>query len=1243
MAPAEPPIGALVEYQGMRGMVRFFGATHFSPGKWVGIELFEPKGKNNGTVQGQQYFNCRPYYGVFVRVSQVTIVDPDPAPPPPPATNGRTPASRPGSMLPPSRSMGHQRTPSSGLTRSSTMRSVASAGRETPPSRPTPPTLGRAPIPSPVKRTPSLQHPRPMHPPATPTAAIFQAPTPLQQHRKPSAPSPAPAPPTPVTPREEKPPPTTPVSLQSPVQLTSSSSTAPVSSPIEELPKEPSADALELAALRAEEQELKNRLRSMEAKHADDQQRIRELEARLADAEHFVALRPKLQAKLNQLQTELVETRRSLADQNDLTALTEGKITEAAEQLEMAMLDKEVAEERAEAAEAEVESLKEQLAVHVVELNVLKGAAEGAEDGDDPARNTLAYIQLEQHNSRLKEALVRLRDISHETEIEQRRKIQELERDLASLDDLQSQYENTLSKLENADVQIEELKLQLDDALGAEEMLVELTERNLQLGEKIEEMRIIIEDLEALKELSDELEENHIESEKAMQEEIEMKDTQAREQARKIDQLEEALQDYEQTISQFRDLVVQLQSDMEALRAQHQTAQTESQAQANQSAAMMTLNLKLQSSALKNQAKTIDLELRRIEAREGRELLAIVQPYLPQIYIESDSDATNCYLFFQRLAAKADLINNIVGQIHGLPDSLSGPIPESLAAVCEMRGRIIYMSTLCKRFAAVLRRCDVESFLNIGRVYADVAPMEKRIDMHIDLLKRDEFREIECVSDIHKMVAQFDHLAELYFSRFEHDLGERELSLASSFDSDLDMFAAAVGLTKTALTAHIKEDDNSVQYDDLDADEALFKPLQALLDQFKSAKVLSRKLIKRLEDLLIDSNALKPFLMPNLNSLTVNVSKAVDFGIQLAQKVGAHLAELRASKAPLKLTAIVGFVRELAIAHSSSLEGSPSWEVLTDIMKQLVQDAGALVPVALESENVVKITGVSPWVVRVDEIKAAAAVNVEAERKVAQLSEELQELVRSIKARDQTIQESSVKIELMERRLEGVKRQGDAIVELESDLAKARKQEKAYEEAMEQLQADLDTLEQENVKLKQAAPVVKEASTAQQVEGEAIPVETNLETSHLLEQIDSLRGTVRFLRQENSYLKGQDLLKELRQLPELPTYTPPPLTPPDSPTPSSSDSEGPSTPPTTLRSLALETKTLYRDVIAFSSAPRVVDLTELNKRKVEGGPAWMPQRKTPAHQLLERKRAADELNRKVRALKERAEVVVGRV
>ncbi len=46
-----------------------------------------------------------------------------------------------------------------------------------------------------------------------------------------------------------------------------------------------------------------------------------------------------------------------------------------------------------------------------------------------------------------------------------------------------AQYESTQIKLANAEVQVEDLKLQLDDALGAEEMLVQLTERNLMLGE----------------------------------------------------------------------------------------------------------------------------------------------------------------------------------------------------------------------------------------------------------------------------------------------------------------------------------------------------------------------------------------------------------------------------------------------------------------------------------------------------------------------------------------------------------------------------------------------------------------------------------------------------------------------------------------------------------------------------------------------------------------------------------------
>lgn len=95
----------------------------------------------------------------------------------------------------------------------------------------------------------------------------------------------------------------------------------------------------------------------------------------------------------------------------------------------------------------------------------------------------------------------RLRDISAETELEQRKKILELERELANTDELQgskyflskysepkvgnflADYENNLKDLLATEKQIEDLKERLDDALGAEDMLESLTNRNLELGE----------------------------------------------------------------------------------------------------------------------------------------------------------------------------------------------------------------------------------------------------------------------------------------------------------------------------------------------------------------------------------------------------------------------------------------------------------------------------------------------------------------------------------------------------------------------------------------------------------------------------------------------------------------------------------------------------------------------------------------------------------------------------------------
>ena len=53
------------------GTIKFVGLTLFSSGCWVGLELDSAMGKNDGSVQGSQYFTCPANKGIFVRPNQV--------------------------------------------------------------------------------------------------------------------------------------------------------------------------------------------------------------------------------------------------------------------------------------------------------------------------------------------------------------------------------------------------------------------------------------------------------------------------------------------------------------------------------------------------------------------------------------------------------------------------------------------------------------------------------------------------------------------------------------------------------------------------------------------------------------------------------------------------------------------------------------------------------------------------------------------------------------------------------------------------------------------------------------------------------------------------------------------------------------------------------------------------------------------------------------------------------------------
>lgn len=79
----DPPVGSVVTIPQGRGVVRFCGTTDFAVGRWIGVELDEANGKNDGSVSGVNYFTCRMHYGVFVRQSQIKNIhgmETEPAP-----------------------------------------------------------------------------------------------------------------------------------------------------------------------------------------------------------------------------------------------------------------------------------------------------------------------------------------------------------------------------------------------------------------------------------------------------------------------------------------------------------------------------------------------------------------------------------------------------------------------------------------------------------------------------------------------------------------------------------------------------------------------------------------------------------------------------------------------------------------------------------------------------------------------------------------------------------------------------------------------------------------------------------------------------------------------------------------------------------------------------------------------------------------------------------------------------------
>lgn len=940
----------------------------------------------------------------------------------------------------------------------------------------------------------------------------------------------------------------------------------------------------------------------MEKKRSDDRERLKTLEQLQAERDKFEGIIQKLQAKYQPQQLEITELRKKLKEAESRVDEVEKLQAEHESLMEIASLDREMAVETADAVKMESDSLRMRVEELELEAEVLREENEELGTVMNPEEKTSqGWLQMEKTNERLREALLRLRDMTQQQEGELKDQVKELQQDLEDYAAVRSQYEATKEKLLVSENNVEDLKQQLETALGAEEMIEELADKNMRHQDEINELTAAISDLEALKEINDELEWNHVETEKQLQEEIEYRETLHNDQVHKISQQDEVIEDLEYTLTRFRELVSTLQADLEDMRASQQITEAEATDLTARSRAVMDLNLKLQSSASKAQTKTIDIELKRIESEEDTQHLSIVKMYLPE-YFEGERNSVLALLRFKRVSSKASLMNSTVEAMVSEQASLS-PALEDVFTAHDVLEKLLWIDSICVRFGNYIASCSAESFGSIQSAFYELEPVERTLNFWLEGLKRNEVNMKKCAVELQRSIALLSHLAETLLpgsmETFADELCMSTTLTQSYIENAVTSMSRLVSLLQSKLPKS-EDGDEEANY--------LFNKIEGFVSQARSLKVATIKINRAVGDLRSRSLALSqdacgPFKQAE--------GAAKDLS-SLARQMGESLVVLFSDESraePIFLQEVMTNMSQISALYQSE---SGDHDGMSSIFTMLRSLSGTLEELGSVSSDL-SITSEfekrpSPWIARSAELKSNKENSPDAEEEIRLLKNEMHEASTTIGAKEKTIEEQNIKVELVESRMREATQKAAAVKDLEAKIEEMATKDSELRTTVESQRKDLQGLEAERDEIQAQLDRVKRLSGTTGVNAAPGTVVDNAasmaamqENEALRAEVESLQAAVRFLREEN---RRQSILDpySVQRSSELYSWLDAPLS---------------QKPATAQREKTEQTASESRDVLAhllkLTQESTTCDLKSTN------GAGWRPSKNKLRYQVLQQR------------------------
>ncbi|XP_042867886.1 dynactin subunit 1-like isoform X7 [Penaeus japonicus] len=1101
---SEKPIrvGQRVEVNGKDslGTVAFVGSTHFSQGKWVGVILDEKKGKNNGSVQGKSYFQCDDGYGIFVRQSQLVPLDTEEEgedgsaeTTPSASSSATTPASdKPKSSLQrlerrPSRFGGHQslkrkveptrlpigsagkggasrdeRTPSKESSPRSDMKKTSSfvevLQRKNRQARPSP-RSGRGSSGSGTKggtmgrsgSQVSLPSPRT---PASGTGPGEAGGTPLEGKRVEGCD---------IACQTEQ--------TNFVETLTPQFTPGAPSSAMQTLEDKMAAmqTQQEMENLRGEIRDLNEKLETLRVKRAQDKEKLKESEKLKLQLEQLLEFKSKIMESQAQLQREMQKAKQDAREAIESREKHMEDTMELSENVEMLTLDKEMAEEKAETLQLELDQAKERIEELTLDLEILKTEMSGGgggtpTDGDSEA-TTYKVRQLEQQNSRLRETLVKMRDLAAHDKHE----LQKLQKDMETKNTEVTELNRTRVKLTSQVAELEQtisdLQEQVDAALGAEEMVETLTDRNLNLEEKVAELHETVADLEAINDMNDQLQENARELELELREELDMANGKIREVMREREASNEIIVDQEATIKKFRELVQKQQEQNIELRQALEKETNKPIATPSE-----IIDFKKMFIETKAHSKAIDMELRQLEVAQANQHVAYLTQYMPDNFMTrgGDHDAVLVLLLVARMVWKAEIVVGGLRDKYPAPETidrnsvLKSHSVEQYAFASRLLQLLYALQALLHQYEQVLNTCSVDVFLKLGTLYGEMASHERNIDFYVDLLRKDQLDENTPMDALEKTVGYFSTVYPAHLAAEKINQSLYLCDVARVLSSGTDASATYSSAILTML--HPQHESSEVAL---------------VCRDIVSASKDIQGAVKRIRRRMPQDGSVGPLSYPQdiqeaLTSAIANINNATRALRHVSKACQQHTSLLADTENGILSEKLKEFIHQATdLIYGREDLGPESLRLsLSRTQNDINRIANTLEKGEYDFDGSVEERTVQPVLLRAQALKDEMKDTEHIKYKLENKEQDLKDLKLTLKQKNEELSEMTVRRDLAEKKLSTATRDSDLTIEklqrkLDDTLMMLRRKEKEYDETMDHLQSDIESLETEKGELRE--------------------------------------------------------------------------------------------------------------------------------------------------------------------------------